>query len=75
MEKRRNIYGIRVHEGGASEPKAAKQGGWQADHSERMDGALGGKEAEGKSDAVLQRIIDTATADEFVWDGKEFITC
>ena len=23
---------------------------------------------------MLQRIIDTATADEFVWDGKEFIS-
>ena len=74
MEKRRNLYGIRVHEGSASEPKAAKQAGGKPTTASGWTALWREKEAEGKSDAVLQRIIDTATADEFVWDGKEFIS-
>ena len=41
MEKRRNLYGIRVHEDTAPANAAGKETGRrQADHSERMDGAL-----------------------------------
>ena len=74
MEKRRNLYGIRVHEDTASTPQAKKQAGGKPTTASGWTALWREKEAEGKSDAVLQRIIDTATADEFVWDGKEFIS-
>ena len=69
-----NIYAIRVLDERRQRPQAAKQAGGKPTTASGWTALWREKEAEGKSDAVLQRIIDTATADEFVWDGKEFIS-
>ena len=68
---KRYVYAIRLLD---EQPQAAKQAGGKPTTASGWTALWREKEAEGKSDAVLQRIIDTATADEFVWDGKEFIS-
>ena len=74
MEKKRNMYGIRVHEGGAGEPQAKKQADGTPTTEDGWNALYRGKKAEGRSDAYLQRIIDVATANEFVFDGEAFIS-
>ena len=55
------------------QPQAKKQAGGKPTTASGWTELYRGKVAEGKSDAVLQRIIDTATADEFVWDEWELV--